>query len=201
MALDFLDGVTGGIGGMGGFVSAAIYILAGTLVLVMCGGIIWYIIKRKKGYNILVEFKIPRSDGKFLTAEWGKGFYDLKRGVVYVKRNKQKPVPIEPFEVSKYLQGTSNILTVVQIAPDYYLPVLPESFLEMEDDKTNEKATLIKFASDFTKSKSWKNSFERETKQAYTIMNLLRDYAPMIGIGIILFMNFAGFAILYSKVT
>jgi len=198
MALDFLGNIGGGMSGYG---TMAIYILAGIMAVGLCGGIVWWVVKKKTTYNILVEIKIPRSDGKLLTAEWGKGYYDMKRGVVYIKRKKKKPVPIEPFETAKYLQGKDNILTVIQIAPDYYLPIFPESYLEMEDDKTKEKAVLIKFAADFTKSRSWKNSFERETKQAYTIMNLLRDYAPMIGIGIILFMNFAGFAVLYSRIT
>jgi len=197
--MDF-GSILGGTGGLYGFFSLAIWILVGLGAIGICYGIFWYILKYKTKWNLKVEIKIPRSDGKLLIAEWGKGEYNTERGVVFIKRKGKKPVPMDPFEPSKYLQG-KEILTVQQVTPDFYIPVMPESFLVMEDSKTKEQASLMKVATDYTKSKAWRNTFERESKKAYTIMNLLRDYAPIIGVGIILFMNFAGFAILYSKVT
>jgi len=191
----------GGGGGFGwGIITNAGIILLGVGFLAILGGIIYYFAYKRKAYNIPVEIKITRSDGKLLNAEWGKGFYDLKKGVCWIKRKKKKPVAMKPFDTDKFLQGSQNVLTVQQISPGHYVPVLPQSFLEMVDDKTGETASLAIVKADFSESKSWKNQFERQSKQAYTVMNLLKDYLPYIGIGIILFMNFAGFAILYSKI-
>lgn len=200
-ALGDIFGGFGGGGGIGSFVNMAIWIFFGIAFLGLLGYFWYWILYKKKNWNLKVEIKIPRSDGKLLTAEWGRGEYNTKRGVVFIKRKGKRKTAMEPFDVSKYLQGKDNILTVVQLSPDFYIPVSTQSFLEMEDDETGEVAALMQMAADYTQSKSWKNSFEREAKQAYTIMNLLRDYAPIIGVGIILFMNFAGFAILYTKVT
>lgn len=194
-------GGSGGFGGFGGMLEIALLVLTTIVILGLGSGVVWWMVKKRKKYNLSVEIKIARSDWKLLTAEWAKGAYDNNRGVVWIKRKGKKPVATKPFDVSKYLQGKDNILTVVQISPDHYIPILLESFLEMEDDESGEQAALAKVVADYSKSKAWKNSFEREAKQAYTVMNLLKDYAPVIGMGIILFFNFVGFAILYTRIT
>lgn len=198
--LEFLGGFTknifGGIG-VGGF---ALIFIFGLAVLLGVGGFAWWAFTKKKNWNLKVEFKLTRSDGRYIGAEWGKGYYDSKRGVVFLKRKGKKAVPMEPFDVKKYLQGT-EILTVAQVGMEQYLPVLPDSYLEMEDDTTGEKAAFMKLKVDLSKSKAWRSQFERDAKAAYTIMSLLSQYAQFIGIGIILFMQLVGFAILYSKIT
>jgi len=196
-------GGIGGGGGMGGYVTLGLWVIIGIGVIAICGFMLYHFIYKKKNWNILAEIKIARSDGKLLTAEWGKANYDLKKGVVWVKRKSKKPVAMKPFDTEKYLQGNSkgqNILTVVQVSPGHYIPLLLNSFLEMEDDNTGEIAALAKVTADYSESRSWKNQFEREAKNAYTIFNLLKEYAPYIGTGIMIFMMWAGFAILYSKV-
>lgn len=157
------------------------------------------IIRNKKKWFLKVEFKIPRSDGKIIQAEWGKGTYDARKGVVLVKRRKKKPVAMKPFDVKRYLQG-ADMLTVIQIGIEDYRPVLQESYLEMEDEETGEEAALIKTKIDTTESKAWKQSFEREAKNAYSIQTLLQQYAQYIGFGILFFMIFIGFAILYGRI-
>ncbi|MBD3253151.1 hypothetical protein GF386_05440 [Candidatus Pacearchaeota archaeon] len=198
-----LTEIFGGVGGAGGFYGIAklifwVFILLG--VFGLCGLFLWYLLKKKRSWNLKAEIKIPRSDGRLLTAEWGKGAYDTKRGVVWIKRRRKSPVPMKPFNIEKYIQGQDSIITVQQVSPDHYIPLLYESFTEMEDDKTGETASFAKIKSDFSESKSWKNQFERESKGAYTVLSLLKEYAPYIGVGIILFMNFVGFAILYTKI-
>ncbi len=202
MALDFLGDFFGGGGmfGLSGIMGLVITIGFGLAVVGSVGGFAWYMLYKRKQYNLLVEIKIPRSDGRLVDAEWGKAAYSVKRGVVHIKRKGKKPIPMKPFDVKKYLQG-SKVLTVVQIGAEQYLPVLQESFLEMEDDITGERAALMTTKIDLSESKAWRNSFERESKSAYTIGSLLKQYLPYIGFGIILFMNFVGFAILYTKVT
>jgi hypothetical protein len=70
----------------------------------------------------------------------------------------------------------------------------------MVDDQTGEEAALMKIKIDTTESKAWKTSFEREAKQAYSLQSFLQQYAQYIGFGILFFMVFVGFAILWSRV-
>jgi len=193
-------GKIGGGGGMAGLVINSIYILLGVGVLALCGFALYYFLYKKKHYNLNAEIKIPRSDGRLIIAEWGKASYNEKKGCIYIKRKKKKPVPMKIADPRKYIQG-EKIITVIQLSPGNYVPVLPDSYEEVEDDKTGERAAVINIRADLSDDLSWRTMFEREAKAAYSITNLLREYAPYIGTGIIIFMMWAGFAILYSKVT
>ena len=200
----FLGNIMGGIGGFGGMFGAfktVGYILVSIVILGFCGLVVWFMWKRKRNWNMKVEVKIPRSDGKLMNSEWAKGEYNTDKGVVWIKRKKVKSVPMEPFNASRFLQGNKNILTVVQLAPDHYLPLAYESFEEVYDDKTKQKAVLSKMMSNYSRSKAWKNSFERERKNAFSIKNLLRDYAPYISIGMVIVLWGIQFMVLYMKVT
>ena len=196
---DTLGKLFGGFGS-GGMMNIVILIIFGLCVLATVGGIVWYFYK-KSLWNLKVEFKFMRSDGTLITSEWGKGQFNSKRGVVFLKREKRgtPKIAMPPFDVKRYLQG-ADTLTVIQVGLEQYLPVMPESFLEMVDDITGEKAVLMKHKIDLTQSRAWKNQFERESKQAYTIAGLLEKYANFIGIGLIFMMNFVGFAILYMQI-
>lgn len=190
-----------GLGGSGGLSTIILSIIFGTLMLIVVGFGLYFFYK-KSLWNLDVEFKFMRSDGTLVTAEWGKGMFNSKRGVVFLKRPVRgtPKVPMAPFDVKRYLQG-KKVLTVMQVGVEQYVPVLPESFLEMADDKTGEKANLMKFKVDLTESRSWRNQFEREAKQAYTIVGLLQQYANFVGIGLILMMQLIGFAILYTRIS
>ena len=79
-----------------GFVGSIVLIILSTVALAVCGFFVWWLIKRKKGWNLKVEFKFPRNIREIeneegtttihgtLNKEWGKGFYDDKKGVVNV---------------------------------------------------------------------------------------------------------------------
>lgn len=204
--------------GGGGTMNIIYSVIVGFLVLGLCGGIL-YFIWRKKRWNLKVDFKIPRNiqeaedelaeeadlniDG-FVNAERGKGMYDSKNGVVWVKRNWAMPKSsIKPFDIKKYVQG-KNILTVIQTGANEYKPVLPRSYLNVEGEDENgniEESVLLKTNMDNTESRAWKNQFEREAKEAFSIKNFLKEYGAQLTMGIILFFQFVGFAILYTKVT
>lgn len=204
------------IGG-GGLGTLVFSILIGFGGLAVLGAIIYYLYRRKK-WNLLVDFKIPRNlqeaddklaedenvefqvDG-FVNAERGKGMYDPKNGVVWVKRPWMAKSPIKPFDIKRYIQG-KNILTVVQTGSNEYKPVLPRSYLNVKgiDGEAIENAVLLKTNLDNTESRAWKNQFERQAKEAFSIKNLLKEYGAQITMGIILLFNFIGFAILYTKI-
>jgi len=193
----------------GGMITNIMYILVGGIIFMSCGFGLWYYIKKRKQYNLKIEFKIPRNirkvrtrDGQIkvigtLNKEWGKGFFDSTKGCVFVKRNKKKPVPMKPFDIKQYLSD-GNILTVVQTGIEDYRPVRDESYIELIDTDGNGSA-IIKAIIDTSESKSWKNTFERETKLAYSIKNWLKEHGALVAMGLVLFMNLVGFAIVISR--
>ena len=83
-----------------GGVSVLVYVVLGVVILLMLGGIIaFFMLKRK--WNLSVEFKLIRSDGRMVNAEWGKGYYNAKKGVVFIKR------PGSVFKCSDVLTATT----------------------------------------------------------------------------------------------
>lgn len=193
----FLGGFFGGFGGLG-LGNILMMIVVVIMFIGVVGAIIWFIFYKKQ-WNLKVEVKLPRSDGRLISAEWAKGSYNSKKGVVWIKRKGKKKAPMKPFSVQQYLQG-DNLLTVVQVGADDYLPVAPMSYEEVEDDKTGEKAAIINFKTDVSSSKAWKNQFERESKSTYSISSWLRENGQWIGIGLVIFLWGLQFLLLYMKI-
>jgi hypothetical protein len=199
-----------GIGDGSNLVGNAVTIVVGVVILCICGFGLWWYLRRRKKWNIKVEFKIPRNlqsieqkDGTTkvtgnLNKEWGKGYYDSARGVCYVKRNKKKAVPMKPFDIKQFL-STDNILTVLQTGIEDYRPVLDDSYIEVVDSATGEEAALIKAKIDTSESKSWKHSFERDANSAYSIKNWISEHGGLVAMGLVLMMNLIGFAIVISR--
>lgn len=199
MADDFLGSILGGMGGSGGGIFTLIFVIVlGLGSLALAAGII-YFFWRLKAWNLKVEFKLPRSIkymsdkdinpdevSGFVDWAWGKGHYDSKTGVVWLKRRGKRKVAMKPFNLARYLQG-SNLLTVVQIGADEFRPVIPESYTLYEDEKGDNMA-LLRLRTDVSESKAWRTQFEREAKKAYSIMGLLEKYAMAISIGLVIFL-------------
>jgi len=212
MATDggFLANILPNISGSGGLIDIALAIILGVLVLGVCAGGLYWWIKKRKSWNLKVEFRLPRNirseineDGiEIITGtikkEWGKGYYNAKGGVVYVKRNKNQAVPMKPFNVKEILSD-NNILTVIQVGIEDYRPVLEDSYLNVEDYETQEVCALIKAKIDTSESKSWKSSYERERKATFTLSSWMAQHGQLIGFGFIIMSIFVGFAVLYSK--
>jgi len=208
---DFLASLNlGGMFSAGGLFASIKIIIIAVIALCCIIGIIWFF-WNKKNWNLKVEFKLPRSvkylkEGKtlqpddvngFTDAEWGKGFYNSKTGVVYLKRKGKRKIAMKPFQLSRFLQG-QNTLTVIQIGAEDYMPVIPESYLIYEDEK-GDCASLLNVKADISESKSWRVQYEREAKKAYSIMGLLDKYGTWIGIGLVIFLWGVQFVMLYNK--
>ena len=186
-----------------------IYIIIGFAVLLVCGFGLWWFLKKRKHWNIKVEFKIPRNikkvrtkDGTIkiigtLNKEWGKGFYDALKGSVFIKRKGKKAVAMKPFDIKQYL-STGNILTVVQTGIEDYRPIRDESYIELKDIDGSEGA-LVQAVIDTSESKSWKNTFEREAKMTYSIKNWIAEHGALVAMGLVLLMNLIGFSIVIAR--
>ena len=104
---------------------------------------------------------------------------------------------MKPFDVKRYLSN-DNVLTVIQIGIEDYRPVLDESYIEVVDEK-GEEAALLRAKIDTTEGKSWANSYERERKSTYTIMNWVQQHGTLLAMGLVIMMIFIGFAIVIQR--
>jgi len=212
MANEFLGRLIPGMGGGGGGMMDMIMAISiGSMALLFIAGLVYYFFWKRITWNISVEFRFPRNIKKgvdeygnevvtgTIKKEWGRGFYNPKTGIVYIKRKKKKPVTMKPFNVKEFLSD-NNILTVLQVGIEDYRPVLEDSYLEVVDYDTGEEAALLKTKIDTSEDKSWRNSFERERKSIYSIGGLLKENMGFIVLGWVTICMFVGFSILYSKV-
>lgn len=205
MAFEFnLDSIGEKAGDIGSTILTwGIIIIGGIVGLGVIGFVIWALLKRKR-WNLVVEIKMPRTDGQVILRERTKGHWDVKAGIIDIKRKRLKPVGMRPFEVQKYLQG-SNFLEVLQVGPTDYIPILPKSYTtvtnkEMVDGKEKdvEYATL-KIETNLEKRRTWKNYMERSAKNRFTISGFLDKHWRAIEISIILFVIFLGISILWMR--
>ena len=180
-------------------------ILGAIAGLGIIGVIIWWLLKRKR-WNLIVEIKMPRTDGEVLLRERAKGHWDIKAGIVDIKRKKLKPVGMRPFEVQKYLQG-AKYLEVIQIGPTDYIPVLPKTYTKVttkEKDKDGKEISVeystLEIETNLEKRRTWKNYMERSSKNRFTISGFLDKHWRAIEISIILFVVFLGMSILWMRI-
>jgi hypothetical protein len=173
-------------------------------VILLAGGIfLWWFTKKR--YNLRVEIKMTRSDGKISLGEWGKGLFNISKGVLYIKRAKMKAVPIRVIDIRRYLQG-SDLITVLQVGPEDYRPVINDSWteqiVEFEDDKgkiVEIKESVLNIKADSGLNKPWKSAWESASKKAYSLSSVLQQYATPISIGIVIIAVFVGFAIIWTR--
>ena len=160
---------------------------------------------KKNKYNLRVEVKIPRSDGRLVLAEWARGGFNTKKGVVFIKRDKMKEVPMKVIDIRRYLQG-SDLLTVIQVGPEDYRPVLNDSWTVhntvYEDELGNKqtiKESILNIKVDTGEYKAWKSSWDSAAKRAYSLQSFLQQFAVPISIAIVLLACFVGFAIIWTR--
>ncbi len=188
---------------MWGLLAIMVIGIAASLVVAV---IVWRVMKAR--WKLRVEIKLPRSDGKIIHSEWGKGYFNPKRGVVFIKRPKiRKPFALKIFDVRKFLQGADTI-TVIQLSPEEYIPVLPKSFLVHEVEYVNEetgetkieKESILNIEVDEGKNKAWKEAFEQASKQAYSLTTFFTQFQTPIAVAIVLVASFAGFTMLWTRI-
>ena len=216
---------SGGIGAM----SVMIWVIIALLIITVIIGVPSYIAWQKKRWNLKVEIKLTRSDGAITNGEWGKGFYDSRRGVVLIKRpgaGIRGAIPMKIFDVRKYMQG-SDLITVIQAGPEDFRPVLNSSWnshvVDYEDETkpkldkdgneifdedgkqiyetTPVKEAIINIKTETGKNKAWKVAWDEAARNAYTIRSFFREQAAAISVSVVVISCFVGFAILWTKLS
>lgn len=195
---------------LGTGISVMWYIILGIVILIMLA-IIFVIFYFRKKWNLTVIFELTRNDAKLTNCEIGKGFYNSKKGVVFVRRPTMgkfsSGVAIKIFDIRRYLQS-GDILHVLQVGPEDFRPVLVDSWTEhvatYTDDKTGEtkevKESILNIKVDSGLNKAWKSAWDSAAKNAYSIRSFMSQFQTPIAIGIVLICSFVGFSILYSKI-
>jgi hypothetical protein len=193
------DGLMGTIqtGGM----YMALLIGGGLIVLILVGLVIWMVFMKKK-WNLKVEFKMVRSDGRIVIPEWGKGNYDQKQGIIYIKRRKKKAEGLKAKRLDKYLQGSSMITVVGN--PGNWRLVIPDTYLELQDEETGEVASVINLKSDMKDDKLWATHFERDALSTFSVQSFMAQYGQYLGFALLLIITiigqFVGFSIVLGKI-
>jgi hypothetical protein len=179
----------------GGIILVALCILM--LILFWLGG--------KAKWNLKVEFKIPRSDGKLLTSEHGKGAFNASKGYCLLKRAgvRGKKYEIKNFDPTKFLQGTDT-LTVIQVGANEFRPVVPDSFYTITDYATGQPHALMSIKGYTGEDIAWQQGARRNLRDTFTIKSLLSQYANFIGWGFLLIVvilgNFIGFGMVLDRI-
>ena len=216
---------TGGVGAM----STLIWILIALIVVVVVIAVPSFMSWQKRKWNLNVEIKLTRSDGAITNGEWGKGFYDSKRGVVMIKRpgaGFKGAVAMKIFDVRRYMQG-SDLITVIQAGPEDFRPVLNSSWnthiSDYQDENkpildedgnpmfddggkqmyetTQVREAIINIKTETGKNKAWKVAWDEAARNAYTIKSFLREQAAAISVSVVVISCFVGFAILWTKLS
>lgn len=191
-----------------GLLSKFVWItLIGAGVMLILGLVIGILVwnYRRKKWNLTVGVKMPR--GKVLTiSEIAKGHFDVKAGIVDIKRKGVGVVGMKPFDVREYLQG-ERYLEVLMLSPTDFLPIHPKSYevvtttkINKDGDEVEEKYVVVEIQTDLSKRKTWKTYFERTAKNRFTLKGFLDEHWKAIELGIIIFILFVGFAVLWSKI-
>jgi hypothetical protein len=176
------------------------------IIIVVVGALAAFIYwrYRKSKYNLRVEVKLVRSNGQVIEGEWAKGSFG--RGVVIIKRDKKKGVPMKCIDIRRYLQG-SDLLTVIQLGAEDYRPVLYDSwtghFVTYENEQGKQetiKESVLNIKVDTGEYKAWKSSWDSASKRAYSLQSFLQQFQVPIAIAIVLVACFVGFAILYTRI-
>ena len=158
--------------------------------------------KKRKKWNLRVEAKLPRSDGKIINSEKAKGYFDTKQGFVSLKRKGLSAIDMKPFNVNKYLQGT-NYLEVLQVGPDDFIPILPRSYQKITKEKAKEgeqkEFALLEIEGDMGERKQWASNAAESALNRFTLKGFLDKHWRAIELSIIMLCLFVGFAILFSQ--
>ena len=195
------------------FALIIIGVVIGILLLAVAG---WYWFFKKK-WNLKAEIKLTRSGGVLTNAEWGKAYFNAKRGVCFVKRPgiMQRPIPIRMFDIRKYVQG-DNIVTFIQVSPEDLKPVLNNSWEEYEEDEPmkdakgkiivdeegnpiHEKAAMVNIRIDTGFNKAWRAAWTQAAKQAYSLKSFFTQFQTPIAIAIVIIAVFVGFAMVWTR--
>ena len=177
-----------------GIVAIVLVVLVGAIILS-----VWFY--KKKKWNLRLEIKLARSDGRLILSNKAKGYWDAVNGWIVVKRKGYKKVMTHPIDPKKWLKG-SDFATLIQVGPEDFIIADENSYSIVYDENDTVQAkpiALMSIVADVGKRKTWKNYTERMGKNAFTLKGWMDKHQLAITLAIVIFVIFLGFAILWMR--
>lgn len=160
-------------------------IMIGVPIIAVIGTLGYFFWIRPKMYNLTVIFNMIRSDGRVVNVEIGRGNYDSKKGKVILQRPGIKnKYEMKTFDIKKYIYGT-KFLQVAQVGANSFVPIHPDSLTKYVGNDGNEQY-FIDFKADITDQLLWGESFKLRAKNAFTIMDFLKQHETAIALGFVI---------------
>ena len=173
-------------------------IAAIVIVAIVAAIVISIVMYKKKKWNLRLEIKLPRSDGRLILSDKAKGHWDAENGWIVIKRRGYRKVPTHPIDPKKWLKGR-NFATLIQVGPEDFIVVDENTYTILVDEATGEEMAIMKIIADVGKRKTWKNYTERMGKKAFTLRGWAEQHQLAITLAIVIFVIFLGFAILWMR--
>lgn len=167
--------------GMWGIVGVSIFGLF-CIIAVAVGIWRW----RKSKWYLNVYLKMPRDGGRTILAELAKGYWDARKATLWVKRGGVFGAKffVKLDDIREYLQGEGTIELLGSGVN--WKPILPQSYLEVVDSKTGQKAAIMTYAMDFTQDKAWAIKAEREYVETFSLSDVFNKLKDYIGWGLVI---------------
>jgi hypothetical protein len=182
MAVDFQSAIQPLIQyGLWGIVIGAVLLI----FLLIAGGVGWWKWYQRKWY-LSVPLKMPRDNGRTITSEIAKGYWDSRQATLWVKREGLfgQKFFVKMDDIRKYMQG--NQIIELLGSGVTWKPILPESYLEVIDDATGQKANIMSYSMDFTQDKAWAIRAEREYTETFSLSDVFNKLKDYIGWGLVI---------------
>jgi len=154
----------------------------GLIILFLIGGVIWFKRYQKKKWFLKVILKMPRNNGKTINTEIAKGYWDARKATLWVRRENKKKFFVKLDDIRKYLQG-NEVIELEGSGVDWK-PILFESYLELIDEKTGQKASIMNYSMDFSTDSNWAIASEREFINTFSLSDAIQKFGQYIAMGI-----------------
>lgn len=155
------------------------------LIGLIAAGVGWWKWYQRKWY-LTVPLKMPRDKGRTITSEIAKGYWDSRQATLWVKREGLfgQKFFVKLDDIRKYLQG--NQIVELLGSGITWKPILPESYIEVIDESTGQKANIMEYSMDFTQDKAWAIRAEREYTTTFSLSDVFNKLKDYIGWGLVI---------------
>lgn len=188
-----VNSIGGGLGSaMGSFVHIIIWIIILFIGLIVAGVIVWKVRNYKK-FNIPLIIVTPRSDGRVIEINEGKGGYfkSKKVGGITSFRVRRKGIGIVdiPPPPSIFLSAPKRTLILAQKGMDDYEPVLPESLSRVEIP-SGKLLPILQLKAKNQDATAWAFDNEASAKQRFTFTSFWEKWQTLITMMMFIFILF-----------
>lgn len=192
MAINFGGLFNNLFGSLRSFETVILWLFIGAVVIIL-GLFVGLKLRNRKRFNIPLIIITPRSDGRVVEINSGKGGFFKSKAVggitsFRVKRKGIKTAEIPPPE-STYLSAPGRTLILAQKGVDDYEPVLPES-LNRVQTPDGQTFPILKLKAKNQEATAWSYDIEESAKRRFTFASFWDKYQVLITLFVFIFILF-----------